>query len=138
MFDGQLTKDRFLPAWDSEIVPAIKSGKRVLIAAHGNTIRGLCQHLDNISDDDITGLDIPTGESTLNREEDIKQMSGGTYQRAYQEHKESMTLVVVHASCTRMRTLLCFIPVKRWRSCGCFVNSCIPHPVAFFHPETAS
>ncbi|CAN0365706.1 unnamed protein product [Ascophyllum nodosum] len=57
----KLTKDRFLPAWENEIVPAIKSGKRVLIAAHGNTIRGLCQHLDNISDDEITGLDIPTG-----------------------------------------------------------------------------
>lgn len=57
----KLTKDRFLPAWETEIAPAIKSGKRVLIAAHGNTIRGLCQHLDSISDTDITGLDIPTG-----------------------------------------------------------------------------
>lgn len=47
--------------WEAEIAPAIKSGKRVLIVAHGNTIRGLCQHLDEISDEDITGLDIPTG-----------------------------------------------------------------------------
>lgn len=61
----KLTKDRFLIEWEAEIVPAIKSGKRVLIVAHGNTIRGLCQHLDEISDDEITGLDIPTGKSTL-------------------------------------------------------------------------
>ncbi|CAN0553542.1 unnamed protein product, partial [Ectocarpus sp. 8 AP-2014] len=48
--------------WENEIAPAIKSGKRILIVAHGNTIRGLCQHLDEISDEDIVGLDIPTGE----------------------------------------------------------------------------
>lgn len=59
-----MTKDRFLIEWEAEIVPAIKSGKRVLIVAHGNTIRGLCQHLDEISDEEITGLDIPTGKST--------------------------------------------------------------------------
>lgn len=58
----QLTKDRFLIEWENTIVPDITSGKRVLIAAHGNTIRGLCQHLDDIPDDVITGLDIPTGE----------------------------------------------------------------------------
>lgn len=61
----QLTKDRFLLEWDAEIVPAIESGKRVLIVAHGNTIRGLCQHLDEISDEDITGLNIPTGALAL-------------------------------------------------------------------------
>lgn len=59
---SQLTKDRFLVEWENEIAPAIKGGKRVLLVAHGNTIRGLCQHLDEISDEDITGLDIPTGE----------------------------------------------------------------------------
>lgn len=59
---SQLTKDRFLVEWENEIAPAIKAGKRVLIVAHGNTIRGLCQHLDEIDDEDITGLDIPTGE----------------------------------------------------------------------------
>ncbi|CAM9786067.1 unnamed protein product [Ectocarpus sp. 6 AP-2014] len=57
----KLTKDRFLVEWENEIAPAIKSGKRILIVAHGNTIRGLCQHLDEISDEDIVGLDIPTG-----------------------------------------------------------------------------
>lgn len=58
----QLTKDRFLVEWENAILPDITSGKRVLIAAHGNTIRGLCQHLDEIPDDVITGLDIPTGK----------------------------------------------------------------------------
>jgi 2,3-bisphosphoglycerate-dependent phosphoglycerate mutase len=47
--------------WHGELVPAIKSGKRILIAAHGNTLRALVKHLDNISSDEITGLNIPTG-----------------------------------------------------------------------------
>ncbi len=55
------TVDRFLPLWHGEIAPAIKSGKRVLIAAHGNSIRALVKYLDNISDADIVELNIPTG-----------------------------------------------------------------------------
>ncbi|DAZ97288.1 TPA: hypothetical protein N0F65_009821 [Lagenidium giganteum] len=55
------TGERVLPYWDNTIVPAIKSGKRVLIAAHGNSLRALVKHLDNISEDTITGLNIPTG-----------------------------------------------------------------------------
>lgn len=52
---------RFLPYWESDIAPAIKSGKRVLIAAHGNSLRALVKHLDNVSDEDIPELNIPTG-----------------------------------------------------------------------------
>jgi 2,3-bisphosphoglycerate-dependent phosphoglycerate mutase len=52
---------RFLPLWNEIIAPAIKSGKKVLIAAHGNSLRALVKHLDNISEDEITGLNIPTG-----------------------------------------------------------------------------
>ena len=55
------TVARFLPYWEKEIAPAIKSGKRVLIAAHGNSIRALVKNLDNISDEDIPLLNIPTG-----------------------------------------------------------------------------
>jgi len=55
------TVARFLPYWEKEIAPAIKSGKRVLIAAHGNSIRALVKKLDNISDEDISRLNIPTG-----------------------------------------------------------------------------
>ena len=55
------TVNRFLPYWFDEIIPAIKSGKRVIIAAHGNSLRALVKHLDNIPDDEIPGLNIPTG-----------------------------------------------------------------------------
>jgi len=51
-----------LPVWNDSIAPAIKSGKKVLIAAHGNSLRALIKHLDNISDDDIVNLNIPTGQ----------------------------------------------------------------------------
>jgi 2,3-bisphosphoglycerate-dependent phosphoglycerate mutase len=55
------TVNRFLPYWNEEIAPAVSSGKRVLIAAHGNSLRALVKHLDNISDEDIPVLNIPTG-----------------------------------------------------------------------------
>ncbi|MCJ7726247.1 MAG: 2,3-bisphosphoglycerate-dependent phosphoglycerate mutase, partial [Acidimicrobiia bacterium] len=47
--------------WHDRVVPAIRSGKRVLIAAHGNSMRALVKHLDAVSDEDITSLNIPTG-----------------------------------------------------------------------------
>ena len=53
---------RVLPYYDAEIVPALKSGKRVLVAAHGNSIRGIEKHLSNIGDADIVGLESPTGQ----------------------------------------------------------------------------
>ncbi|KNC79586.1 phosphoglycerate mutase [Sphaeroforma arctica JP610] len=53
--------ERVVPYWENDIVPAIKSGKRVLIAAHGNSLRGLVKYLDDISEDDILKLNIPTG-----------------------------------------------------------------------------
>jgi len=55
------TVARFLPYWHEEIAPAIKSGKRVIIAAHGNSLRALVKYLDNISDEAIVKLNIPTG-----------------------------------------------------------------------------
>jgi 2,3-bisphosphoglycerate-dependent phosphoglycerate mutase len=55
------TVERFLPLWHGEIAPAIMSGKRVLIAAHGNSLRALVKYLDGISDADIIELNIPTG-----------------------------------------------------------------------------
>jgi len=53
--------ERFLPLWIDEIAPAIKGGNKVLIAAHGNSIRALVKYLDNVSDDAIVELNIPTG-----------------------------------------------------------------------------
>ncbi|MCS6994533.1 MAG: 2,3-diphosphoglycerate-dependent phosphoglycerate mutase [Anaerolineales bacterium] len=57
----KITLERVLPYWHSEIAPTIQSGKRVLIAAHGNSLRALVKYLDNISDAEITELNIPTG-----------------------------------------------------------------------------
>lgn len=55
------TVGRFLPYWEGTIEPAIRSGKRVIIAAHGNSLRALVKHLDNVSDQEIVKLNIPTG-----------------------------------------------------------------------------
>jgi 2,3-bisphosphoglycerate-dependent phosphoglycerate mutase len=55
------TVARFLPYWHDTIAPTVRSGKRVLIAAHGNSLRALVKYLDNISDKEIVGLNIPTG-----------------------------------------------------------------------------
>ncbi len=52
---------RFLPHWEAEIAPVVRSGRRVLIAAHGNSLRALVKYLDGVSDEDIVGLNIPTG-----------------------------------------------------------------------------
>ena len=55
------TVNRMLPYWHNTIAPSVKEGKRVLVAAHGNSLRALVKYLDNISDQDIVGLNIPTG-----------------------------------------------------------------------------
>ena len=58
----KLTIERVLPYWDSAIRPALAAGETVIVAAHGNSLRALVKHLSGISDADITGLEIPTGE----------------------------------------------------------------------------
>ncbi len=55
------TVARFVPYWEKTIAPCVKEGKRVIIAAHGNSLRALVKYLDNVSDNDIVGLNIPTG-----------------------------------------------------------------------------
>ena len=55
------TVARVLPLWHETLAPAIKGGQRIVVAAHGNSIRALVKYLDNISDDDIVGLNIPNG-----------------------------------------------------------------------------
>jgi len=57
----KLTVERFLPLWHNEIAPAIRGGKRVIVAAHGNSLRALVKYLDNVSEGEIVGLNIPTG-----------------------------------------------------------------------------
>jgi len=62
MFESlKLTIKRTLPYWNNVIVPQIKAGKNILIAAHGNSLRGIVKHLDNLGDDEIMGLNLPTG-----------------------------------------------------------------------------
>ncbi|HVR97920.1 MAG TPA: 2,3-diphosphoglycerate-dependent phosphoglycerate mutase [Thermoanaerobaculia bacterium] len=61
----QDTVARFLPYWHGTIVPDLKAGKRVLIAAHGNSLRALVKHLDQVSEEEIVGLNIPTGISLV-------------------------------------------------------------------------
>ena len=63
--DTESLKDtiaRAVPYYESEIAPALSAGKRALVAAHGNSLRGIIKYLSNISDDDIVGLEIPTGK----------------------------------------------------------------------------
>lgn len=74
--------ERLLPYWDTGIVPDLRAGHTVLVAAHGNSLRAIVKHLDGISDSDIAGLNIPTGmplvyeldETTL-----TPTMPGGRY-----------------------------------------------------------
>ncbi|UNK45424.1 phosphoglyceromutase [Arthrobacter sulfonylureivorans] len=73
--------DRFLPYWESDISVDLAAGKTVLVAAHGNSLRALVKHLDGISDDDIAGLNIPTGIPLVYElDENLKPVNqGGTY-----------------------------------------------------------
>jgi Phosphoglycerate mutase 1 len=70
-----------LPYWDSAIVPDLRSGLTVLVAAHGNSLRGIVKHLDGISDEAISGLNIPTGMPLIYRLDDnLKPLiAGGEY-----------------------------------------------------------
>jgi len=72
---------RFLPYWESSIVPDLRAGHLVLIAAHGNSLRALVKHLDGIGDDDIAGLNIPTGMPLVYELDDdlTPTVPGGTY-----------------------------------------------------------
>lgn len=73
--------ERMLPYWDAEIVPDLRAGKQVLVAAHGNSLRGMVKHLDGVSDEDIVGLNIPTGIPLLYLlDEDLRPVEpGGRY-----------------------------------------------------------
>ena len=72
---------RMLPYWESDIVADLRAGQRVLVAAHGNSLRAVVKHLDQISDDDIVGLNIPTGMPLLYRlDDDLRPtVTGGEY-----------------------------------------------------------
>lgn len=72
----KVTLERVLPYWDDEIAPALIDGKTILVAAHGNSLRALAKHLEKISDEDIMGLEIPTGAPLvyeLNQDLSVKE-----------------------------------------------------------------
>ena len=70
------TVARFIPYWESTIAPDIKAGKHVLIAAHGNSLRALVKYLDNISDEEIVELNIPTGVPLVyNLNDDLRPLT---------------------------------------------------------------
>jgi 2,3-bisphosphoglycerate-dependent phosphoglycerate mutase len=71
---------RMLPYWESDIIPDLRAGKTVLVAAHGNSLRALVKHLDEISDDDIAELNIPTGIPLVYRlGDDFMPLGPGEY-----------------------------------------------------------
>jgi 2,3-bisphosphoglycerate-dependent phosphoglycerate mutase len=70
--------ERALPYWESDIVPDLKAGKTVLIAAHGNSLRALMKDIEGISDEDIPGVEIPTGVPILyDLDDNMKPVGGG-------------------------------------------------------------
>ncbi|MXO65731.1 2,3-diphosphoglycerate-dependent phosphoglycerate mutase [Altericroceibacterium endophyticum] len=69
----KLTIERVLPYWESDIKPVLASGETVIISAHGNSLRALVKHLSGISDEDITGLEIPTGQPIVYDFDDAMQ-----------------------------------------------------------------
>ncbi len=73
--------ERFLPYWESDITADLQAGHTVLVAAHGNSLRALVKHLDQISDDDIAGLNIPTGMPLVYELDDSFRplVTGGRY-----------------------------------------------------------
>lgn len=74
--------ERALPYWESAIVPDLKEGKTVMVAAHGNSLRAIIKYLDGVSDDDIVGVNVPTGIPLVYEldEETLKPIkAGGTY-----------------------------------------------------------
>jgi len=73
------TVARFMPYWEQTIAPAIRRGERVLIAAHGNSLRALVKHLDKISDEAIVGLNIPTGIPLVYELHDDLSPAGNRY-----------------------------------------------------------
>lgn len=87
------TVARFLPYWHETIAPSVKSGKRVIIAAHGNSLRALVKYLDNVSDKDIVGINIPTGLPLVYELDDSLKPLKSYYLGSPEEVKKAMEAV---------------------------------------------
>jgi len=71
--------DRFLPYWSIELVPRLRAGERLLVVAHGSTLRGLLKHLRHLSDDEITGIDVPNAVPLVIDLDDELRFRGQSY-----------------------------------------------------------
>jgi len=87
------TSARVLPYWYETIVPSIKAGNRVIISAHGNSLRALVKYLDNISDEDILALNIPTGVPLVYELDDEMRRLNSSYLGDPEEVKRAMEAV---------------------------------------------
>jgi 2,3-bisphosphoglycerate-dependent phosphoglycerate mutase len=88
------TVDRFLPYWETAIAPELEKGKRVIIAAHGNSLRALVKHLEGISDEAIVDLNIPTAAPLLYELDDaLKPIAPGRYLGDPEEAKKRAAAV---------------------------------------------
>jgi 2,3-bisphosphoglycerate-dependent phosphoglycerate mutase len=87
------TVARVLPFWNERIAPAIRSGRRVLITAHGNSLRALVKHLDGIGDDDIVGVNIPTARPLVYELDDDLKPTGSRYLGDADEIAKAMAAV---------------------------------------------
>jgi 2,3-bisphosphoglycerate-dependent phosphoglycerate mutase len=95
------TVARFLPYWHESIAPAIRSGQRVMIAAHGNSLRALVKYLDEISDADIVELNIPTGIPLVYELDDQLKPLRSYYLGDQEAAKQAAATVATQASGTR-------------------------------------
>jgi 2,3-bisphosphoglycerate-dependent phosphoglycerate mutase len=95
------TVERFLPCWHELIAPAVRSGKRVLISAHGNSMRALVKYLDGISDQDIVGLNIPTGMPLVYELDDQLKSIRSYYLGDPEKVREAMEAVASQAKVRR-------------------------------------
>lgn len=76
----KLTLERVIPIWQDKIAPDLRAGKNVIIAAHGNSIRAITKHLEKISDEDIMGVEIPTGSPIIYElDEDLNILDKKTF-----------------------------------------------------------
>ena len=96
------TVERVLPFWNDSIAPAIRAGRKVLIAAHGNSLRALIKHLDNVSDDDIVNLNIPTGQPLVYELDDALRPIRHYYLGDAAEIEAAMAAVAAPVSYTHL------------------------------------
>lgn len=99
MFESlKLTIARTLPYWNDVIVPQLKAGKSILIAAHGNSLRGIVKHLDQMSDEQIMGLNLPTGiPFVYELDEDLHPVPNGSLQFLGDEETVKKAIAAVAA-----------------------------------------